>query len=206
VPWPRGASAALLLTGNAQIWELAALQALYGLAEAFFGPAATAVVPQTVDPGSLQQANALMGLSGNLAMVVGPAVAGVIVATIGPGWGLAADAASFVGSAACLAVLRLDPVTVTPRSSMLVRAAGGLGCLPLARLAVDHGGVLHALHRVLLRAASVLGPQVARLSLGGPGAWAAISVALGWAPSPAGCSACVCARAIRCGWRSRSSW
>jgi MFS family permease len=43
-------SAALLLTGKATVWEIATLQALYGAAEAFFGPAATALVPQTVDP------------------------------------------------------------------------------------------------------------------------------------------------------------
>lgn len=45
----QGASATLLLTGSAQIWELAALQAVYGLAAAFFGPAATAVVPSLLD-------------------------------------------------------------------------------------------------------------------------------------------------------------
>jgi MFS family permease len=175
----QGASAVLLLTGNAQIWELAALQALYGMAEAFFGPAATAVVPQTVDPGSLQQANALMGLSGNVAMVLGPAVAGVIVATIGPGWGLTADAVSFVGSAACLAVLRLDPVVVTARSSMLAELRAGWQAFR-SRGWLWMTVVCFTLYIAFCYAPlQVLGPQVARLSLGGPSAWAAISVALG---------------------------
>ena len=97
----------LLLQGQAHVWQLAALQAVYGAAEAFFGPASTAVVPQTIDSGDLQQANALMALSGNVAAVLGPAFAGVIVATIGSGWGLAIDAGTFVASAIFLALMRV---------------------------------------------------------------------------------------------------
>src|SRR6201995_253196 len=40
----QAASAALLLAGTAHVWELAGLQAIYGAARAFFGPASTAVV------------------------------------------------------------------------------------------------------------------------------------------------------------------
>src|ERR1700722_19796072 len=50
----QGLTAVLLLSGSAHIWEIAALQALYGAAEAFFGPASVAVVPQTVGEGELQ--------------------------------------------------------------------------------------------------------------------------------------------------------
>ena len=71
----QGLTAALLLAGVAHVWEIAALQAVYGTAEAFFGPASTAVVPQTVDESSLQQANALLGLSGNVAAVLGAGAA-----------------------------------------------------------------------------------------------------------------------------------
>ena len=51
----QGATAALLLTGNAEIWELAALQALGGTATAFFFPASTGLVPQTVPATQLQE-------------------------------------------------------------------------------------------------------------------------------------------------------
>ena len=46
----QGASALLLLEGRAHVWQLAVLQAVYGAAEAFFGPASTAVVPQITSP------------------------------------------------------------------------------------------------------------------------------------------------------------
>ena len=92
-------SAVLILSGEIRVWELIALQAVYGAAEAFFGPASTALVPQTVRREELQRANAMLGLSGNVAAVLGPTLAGVLVATVGPGWGLAADAVTVVASA-----------------------------------------------------------------------------------------------------------
>ena len=122
----QGASAGLLLSGSAHVWELASLQAVYGAAAAFFGPAATGVVPLTVGPDDLQPANALMGLSLNLASVLGPAAAGVIVGTIGPGWGLAFDAGTFVGSAACLAGMRTaGTVDYAPRQTMIAELRTG---------------------------------------------------------------------------------
>lgn len=175
----QGASATLLLTGNATIVELAVLQAVYGFATAFFGPAATAVVPQTVDPDDLQQANALMGLSNNFATVLGPAVAGVLVATTGPSWGLAVDAGTFIASAACLAGMRVAHVAPAVRRRMLAelregwRGFRGRAWLWLTVLVFTlYIGLCFAPFQVV-------GPQIARLSLGGPGAWAAISVALG---------------------------
>jgi MFS family permease len=175
----QGASAALLLTGAAHVWELAALQAVYGTAEAFFGPAALAVVPETVDRASLQQANALLALSGNLASVLGPAVAGVIVATTRPGWALAIDAATFVGSAACLTAMPAAVAVAAPRATMLRELRAGWRAfrsrawlwITVANFTLYTGFCWAPLQ--------VLGPQVARLSLGGAGAWATISVALG---------------------------
>jgi predicted MFS family arabinose efflux permease len=178
----QGLTAVLLLSGSAHIWEIAALQALYGAAEAFFGPASVAVVPQTVGEGELQPANALLGLSGSLANVLGPALAGVIVATTGPGWGLAADAGTFVASAAFLAPMR-------PRALAEASEFAAVGTLAQLR-AGWHAfrsrtwlWVTVAFFTVFLAFVfsplQVLGPKVAKASLGGPGAWAAILVALG---------------------------
>jgi MFS family permease len=175
----QGLSAVLLLTGRAQIWEIAGLQAIYGTAEAFFGPAATSVVPQTVHPSNLQHANALLGLSGNIASVLGPALAGVLVATLGAGWGLAADAATFVVSAGFLGLMRVTPVVVGVRTTTLTELRDGW------RAFRSHAWLwVTVLYFTVFSAfvfspLQVLGPEVARISLGGPGAWAAISTALG---------------------------
>jgi MFS family permease len=80
----QGASAFLLVSGNAHVWQLVVLQAVYGAAEAFFKPAAQALLPETVAAADLQQANALIAVSGNIANIGGPALAGVLVATLAP--------------------------------------------------------------------------------------------------------------------------
>ncbi len=175
----QGASAALLLSGSAHVWQLAGLQAVYGAAEGFFGPAATAVVAQIVEQDDLQQANALLGLSGTVAAIAGPALAGVIVATLGPGWALAADAATFLLSAVFLSMMRVRPLTLAARTSTLVELRAGWRAFRRYTwlwVTVLYFTLFLALVYSPLQ---VLGPEVARTSLGGPGAWAAISVALG---------------------------
>jgi MFS family permease len=102
--------AALLLSGGAQIWQLAVLAALHGAAEAFFRPAAGAILPQIVPAARLQQANSLMGMSDNFGWMVGPAVAGVLVAVIGAGGAIAIDGVTFLVSAAFLARLHVPAV------------------------------------------------------------------------------------------------
>ncbi len=100
-------AAALLLTGTAQVWQLAFLAALHGSAEAFFRPAAGGLLPQILPPDRLQQANALLGMSDNFGWMVGPAIAGTLVALIGAGGAIAFDAITFLVSAAFLARLRV---------------------------------------------------------------------------------------------------
>src|SRR5206468_8004596 len=85
--------AVLLLSGNAELWHLVVLAAIYGTAQAFFQPAATGLVPATISAERLHQANALLGLSRSLAFVVGPAVSGVVAAVTNPGIVFVVDAA-----------------------------------------------------------------------------------------------------------------
>jgi MFS family permease len=175
----QGASAALLLGGSAHVWQLASLQAVYGAAEGFFAPAATAVVAQTVEPDDLQQANALMGLSGTAAAILGPALAGVLVASAGAGWALAGDAATFLLSAALLSAMRVSPVLVGARTSALAELCAGWRAFR-SRTWLWVTVLYFTLFLALVYSPlQVLGPQVARTSLGGPGAWAGISAALG---------------------------
>ena len=53
----------LLLTGVAEIWQIAALQVVHGAATAFSRPAGTGLVADVVPGERLQQANALFFLS-----------------------------------------------------------------------------------------------------------------------------------------------
>jgi MFS family permease len=109
--------AVMLLTHHMTLAAFIACEALFGMASAFFGPAADGLVPQTIDPGDLQAANALLGISRNTLNVFGPAVSGLLLWVAGPGYVFAIDAASFVVSAAFLARLDVDaPIRAPLRS------------------------------------------------------------------------------------------
>src|SRR3954463_12253762 len=99
--------AVLVLSGQAEIWQMVCIEAVHGAAHAFFRPAYTGLVPQTVPDELLQEAQAVNGLSGNLASFGGPALAATLVLTIGAGAAFAVDAATFAVSAALL--LRIHP-------------------------------------------------------------------------------------------------
>ena len=175
----QGASAVLLLTGHAQVWELAVLQAVYGVADGFFGPASTAVVGQTVDASRLQEANALLGLGSNISAVLGPAVAGAIVATIGAGWGLAIDAVTFVLSAGFLSRLSVPRAPPTRATRTIDELRAGWRAFRSQTWLWVTAGYFALFLAFGYSPLQVLGPQVARRFLGGAGAWAAISVARG---------------------------
>lgn len=69
-----GVLAASILTGGAGIAELIVIEALFGVARAFFQPAYTGLIPETVPPALLQDAQALSRTTANLAILVGPAL------------------------------------------------------------------------------------------------------------------------------------
>jgi MFS family permease len=171
----QGTTAALLLLHQARIWELVVLQAVYGAAEAFFTPAMTGLIPATAGPGRLREANALMSLSRSAVGVGGPAVGGVLVAFLSPGIALAGDAATFVISAASLGLLRLErPPRPAAATSVLTELREGLAEVRTRTwlwAMILYFGVFNIL---VFPPFLVLGPYVAKHSLGGPGAWAAI--------------------------------
>lgn len=109
------AAAALLIAGVAEVWQLAALQVGMGVAEAFFGPSYTGLVPEVVSPRRLQQANALQGLVASGSITLGATLAGLLVAVVGPGWAIGIDGLSFLVSAAFLWRLRPARFLGAPR-------------------------------------------------------------------------------------------
>jgi MFS family permease len=170
--------AVLLLSEHAHIWELAVGGALYGAATSFFNPASTALVPETVPAEQLQQANSLLGLPQGVFSVAGPAVGGVLIAVVGPGWLFAADAASFLVSLACLALLRVPPRPLPAPGSFIADLTEGwheLAIRPWYWINL----LAHACGNFALPAFFVLGPVIAVRSLGGAAAWGVISGSFG---------------------------
>jgi MFS family permease len=99
--------AALIATGAVEIWQIAVIESLFGAAQAFFQPAYTGLVPQTVPEDQIQDARALSETTANFAFMLGPALATAIVLGVGAWEAFALDAATFVLSAVLL--LRIEP-------------------------------------------------------------------------------------------------
>ncbi len=173
----------LLVAGAATPLTLGLLAALYGAADAFFQPAFTGLLPQTVShPGQLQAANALRGLCFSVSSVAGPTLAGVLVGVIGAGAALLFDAASFAVSVACL--VRLRPVVAAAATEetpppFLAAMRAGWREVRSRRWIVAGLGAMCAYHGIVLPAVYVLGPVTIADRLGGPGAWAAVVVSFG---------------------------
>jgi MFS family permease len=175
-----GLVAALLLTGVAEIWQLAVLYAIDGAATAFFNPASTAIVPQVVPGHRLQEANALLNISRHGGKVLGPALAGVLLALGSPGTALAVDAATFAVSAGCL---------VGVHAPKLQRADEEMAFLSDLRHGWREFSSRSWMVAVIVSAAvsnaiffpifQVLGPLVANESLDGSSSWALIAALWG---------------------------
>lgn len=174
-----GCMAVALLTGAAEVWQLAVLYGLEGLATALFNPASSAVVPFVVPPRELQEANALLNLSRSAGKVAGPALAGLVLAISSPGVAIAVDAATFGVSAMFLVGLE----TATPLHAKAASFVTDLreGWTEFSSRTWLWACVLAAAlsNAVFFPSFQVLGPEIARVSLGGAGAWSLIAAAFG---------------------------
>ena len=120
----RGAAVAgmgvLAVTGALELWHVICLVAVYGVGNALFTPAFTALVPQIVPSELLLQANSLGQFVRPLAVrFLGPALGGWLIAAFGPGVAFLTDAASFAASATAILLMRTRPKPAEgPRRSL----------------------------------------------------------------------------------------
>ena len=117
----------LALTGQVRLWQLFLLAIVFGIAAAFFKPAATAIIPDILPAEFLISASSLSSLSESLALfLMGPLAGGIISATAGTGWAFAIDGVSFFMSAACLAAMRSFSKAKEPGPGLLAGVMEGL--------------------------------------------------------------------------------
>jgi MFS family permease len=174
----QGTLATLLIAGSAEVWMLALLAGIGGAASGFFGPASLGLLPEVVPPEQLQPANALRSSGSSAGEILGPLLAGVLVAAAGAGWAIAADAATFAASAACLLALRLPSSVPAVSVSFLLDLHEGWAVFS-SRTWVWAFVSYFAIANVFWGAWSSLGPVVADQDLGGAAAWGAILAVMG---------------------------
>jgi MFS family permease len=169
--------AALLLTGNAQLWELAVLAAVNGGSSAFFFPASTGIIPQTVPVTMLQQANATLRLAINSTNITGAALGGIVVAATSPGIAIAFDAVSYGLAAIAIGLMRLPASLRMEGSSVLHELREGwrdFWSRPWLWSIVLQFGLVNA---AVSGTEAVLGPTVAKEHLGGAAGWGIVLAA-----------------------------
>lgn len=168
------AIAALVLTETAEIWQLAALTAVNGVAAAANQPALAGLLPQLAPKGALQRANVLNGLLRNISLVIAPAIGGVLVVGVGAGWAIAINGVTYFVAAALLLPIKLPPPAPRDGDSILgdlragwtfFRSTTWLWVIVLAF------GALNALQS---GGFSTLGPPLAKSSEIGVHGWALI--------------------------------
>jgi MFS family permease len=174
----QGAIAVAVLGHTATVPLFVATAVLWGLGGGLVVPAETGLVPQTVSPARLQQANALQGLSRSGVRVIGPALGGVLVVALNPGWALAVDSASFFLCAVLLGRMRIAPRIGASRERFVHELRAGWREFT-ARTWLWSTVLIFGVGNVFVMFLQILGPAVADDRLGGAGAWAGILTAGG---------------------------
>jgi predicted MFS family arabinose efflux permease len=100
--------AILITTQKVQIWHILLSSFVVGTAQAFGGPAYSALVPSLVEKEDLPNAIALNSIQFNLARVIGPVLGGVAFKYFGAAWCFGLNALSFVAVIISLSMLRIN--------------------------------------------------------------------------------------------------
>lgn len=170
-------SAALVLTGQAQVWELMALAAVRGVGMGFYFPAVTGLLPQTVPEPHRPQANALARIGQNTALITGSALGGVLVGVAGPGWGLVLDAIGYMAAALLRIGMRIPAQPRGEASRMVHELREGWREFASRRWLWAIVLEFSLLVAVWDGATEVLGPVVAHDQLGGAHSWGIVLAA-----------------------------
>jgi MFS family permease len=105
-----GAIAALALADAAELWQVIALVIVYGVGQALFQPAFSAIVPDIVPREQWLQVNAVRDLMEPLGLrFAGPVLGGLLIAVLGVGAAFVVDAATFAVSAVAVGLMSQSP-------------------------------------------------------------------------------------------------
>lgn len=116
----------LVATGLTHVWPILCLSFVSGLAQAFGGPAYSALIPTLVDREDMPNAIALNSIQFNLAVTIGPALAGQALAKLGEKWCFGLNALSFVAPIITLLMIRTRFQPVPTMESMFTSLKEGI--------------------------------------------------------------------------------
>ena len=163
---------ALLLTRHGSIWELAIAYAVVGASTAFFYPAMTGLIPETVSSQHLQAANALRGLYVSLSSIVGPALAGLAVALGSPGWAVLSAGVTYAISSVLLLRMNAGRTPAAAPMPLLHQLRAGWEEFSSRSWLWSVVGQASVWHMIVSAPFFVAGPVLVLAHLGGASSWA----------------------------------
>jgi predicted MFS family arabinose efflux permease len=108
----------LVATGRVHVWHILCLSFVSGFAQAFGGPAYSALIPTLVEKEDMPNAIALNSIQFNVAVMVGPALAGQALAKLGEKWCFGLNALSFLAPIVSLSMITARFLPVKTGESM----------------------------------------------------------------------------------------
>jgi len=116
----------LVATGRVHVWHILCLSFVSGFAQAFGGPAYSALIPTLVDRDDMPNAIALNSIQFNLAVTIGPALAGQALAKLGEKWCFGLNALSFIAPIIALMSIRTRFLPASTSESMFTSLKAGI--------------------------------------------------------------------------------
>ena len=116
----------LVANGLTHVWPILCLSFMSGLAQAFGGPAYSALIPPLVDREDMPNAIALNSIQFNLAVTIGPALAGQALAKLGEKWCFGLNALSFLAPIITLLMIRTRFLPASTGDSMFTSLKQGI--------------------------------------------------------------------------------
>lgn len=121
-----------VLAGSTELWMLYAFALVFGVADAFFFPAQTAMVPELVDDEQLARANGIVQGTAQISVLVGPVAAGLVIAALG-------------GSAAAASAVGIGVAFLVDAVTFAVSLATLLFIKPRAHVAGAHDSIIESI-------------------------------------------------------------
>jgi predicted MFS family arabinose efflux permease len=121
-----GVLTVLVTAGWVHVWQILCLSFVSGLAQAFGGPAYSALIPTLVDKEDMPNAIALNSIQFNMAVTIGPALAGQALAKLGEKWCFGLNALSFLAPIISLSMISARYLPVMTGESMFSSLKQGI--------------------------------------------------------------------------------
>jgi MFS family permease len=173
----------LLFFDSVETWHLFAIALIEGMNDAFFYPAATAIIPKMISDEQLHAANALVSTGDQITQIAGPALAALLIGWTGLSGTFAINTSLFATGVVLLWLMRTRPLN---------GSASGMNSDNMMGSIIE--GLRYAWHNPVIRACLViiailnfalLGPltvgtaALAKAKLGGEAAYGNMMVAMG---------------------------